>query len=51
MSDFEKIKVNIEEKNNENFDESDYFWSDEEEEGEMCEIVFVFFVLRFSEVD
>ncbi|XP_013649554.2 uncharacterized protein LOC106354214 [Brassica napus] len=51
MSDPEKTKVNTEEKTNENSDESDYLWSDEEEEGEMREIVLALPALRLSEVD
>ncbi|KAF8101095.1 hypothetical protein N665_0210s0030 [Sinapis alba] len=39
MSDPEKTKVNTEEKINENTDESDYLWSDEEEEEQIREIV------------
>ncbi|CAF2067662.1 hypothetical protein Bca4012_086489 [Brassica carinata] len=51
MSDPEKTKVNTEERINENSDESDYLWSDEEEEGEMREIVLALPALSLSDVD
>ncbi|CAF2146798.1 unnamed protein product [Brassica rapa] len=51
MSDPEKTKVNTEEKINENSDESDYLWSDEEEEGEMREIVLALPALSLSDAD
>ncbi|KAH0900722.1 LOW QUALITY PROTEIN: hypothetical protein HID58_040225 [Brassica napus] len=50
-SDPEKTKVNTEERINENSDESDYLWSDEEEEGEMREIVLALPALSLSDVD
>ncbi|KAL0726078.1 hypothetical protein Bca4012_022171 [Brassica carinata] len=48
MSDPGKTRVNTEEKINENSDESDYFWSDEEE-GEIREIVLALPALSLSE--
>ncbi|KAJ4913988.1 zinc finger (C2H2 type) family protein [Raphanus sativus] len=51
MSDPEKTKVNTEEKINENSDESDYLWSDEEEEGEIREIVLALPAMSLGDVD
>ncbi|KAJ0252208.1 hypothetical protein HA466_0130350 [Hirschfeldia incana] len=48
MSDPEKTKLNTEEKINENSDESDYLWSDEEEEEELREIVLALPALSLS---